>query len=134
MKSRIEHIVPLSQQALNILTELEDINGHRQYLFPSAHNPRKPMSNNAMLFALYRMGYKGRATVHGFRATASTALNESGFSPDVIERQLAHAEKNKVRAAYNRAQYIKERRDLMQYWADHLDALVNAVPQDPKAA
>jgi integrase len=82
------------------------------------------MSNNTMLYALYRMGYHGRATVHGFRAMASTALNEMGFRPDVIERQLAHEEKNAVRAAYNRAEYLIERRTMMNQWADHIDAIV----------
>ena len=76
-----------------------------------------------MLYALYRMGYHGRATVHGFRAMASTALNEMGFRSDVIERQLAHQERNAVRAAYNRAEYLAERRAMMNHWADHLDAL-----------
>jgi integrase len=79
-----------------------------------------------MLYALYRMGYHCRATVHGFRAMASTALNEIGFDPDVIERQLAHQEQNAVRAAYNRAQYLAERRRMMQHWADYLDGLTEA--------
>jgi hypothetical protein len=88
------------------------------------------MSNNTMLYALYRMGYHGRATVHGFRAMASTALNEMGFRPDVIERQLAHQEQNPVRAAYNRAEYLTERRAMMNNWADYLYALAgwNVVP------
>jgi integrase len=81
------------------------------------------MSNNTMLFAMYRMGFHGRATVHGFRAVASTLLNEMGFHPDWIERQLAHDERNKVRAAYNHAQYLPERRKMMQQWADYLDKL-----------
>jgi len=81
------------------------------------------MSNNTMLYALYRMGYHSRATVHGFRSMASTALNEMGFRPDVIERQLAHQEQNAVRAAYNRAEYLNERRAMMKCWADHLDAI-----------
>ena len=84
------------------------------------------MSNNTMLYALYRMGYHGRATVHGFRAMASTALNEMGFRSDVIERQLAHQERNAVRAAYNRAEYLSERRAIMSRWADYLDALQGA--------
>jgi integrase len=75
-----------------------------------------------VLFALYRMGYRGRATGHGFRATASTILNEHGFRPDVIERQLAHAERNKIRAAYHRSEYLPDRRKMMQHWADFLDA------------
>jgi integrase len=76
-----------------------------------------------MLFALYRLGYKGKMTGHGFRAVASTILNETGFQPDVIERQLAHCERNAVRGAYNRAEYLPERKRMMQQWADHLDKL-----------
>jgi integrase len=81
------------------------------------------MSENTILYALYRMGYHSRATGHGFRSTASTILNEVGFAPDVIERQLAHVERNKVRAAYNRAQYLPERTKMMQQWADLFDAI-----------
>jgi len=84
------------------------------------------MSNNTMLYALYRLGYHGRATVHGFRAMASTVLNEKGFRPDVIERQLAHREGNAVRASYNRAEYLSERRAMMEYWAEQLDVLTGA--------
>ena len=123
MKMREEHIVPLSKQALAVLAELRTLNGHRRYVFTNLANPEKCMSENTILFALYRMGYHGRATGHGFRATASTILNEQGVKPDVIERQLAHAERNKVRAAYNRAQYLPERRRMMQRWADYLDAV-----------
>ena len=83
------------------------------------------MSNNTMLFAMYRLGYHSRASVHGFRTTASTALNEMGFRPDVIEAQLAHQEQNAVRRAYNFAQYLDERRAMMTKWADHLDAIVD---------
>ncbi len=79
------------------------------------------MSENTLLYAMYRTGYHKRATVHGFRATASTILNESGFPPDVIERQLAHVDRNKLRAAYNRSEYLEERRKMMQWWADYLD-------------
>ncbi len=82
------------------------------------------MSNNTMLYALYRMGYHSRATVHGFRAMASTALNEMGFRAEVIERQLAHLDKNAVRAAYNRAEYLPERRAMMNHWANYLDSLI----------
>lgn len=81
------------------------------------------MSENTMLYGLYRMGYHSKATGHGFRSTASTILNEHGFAPDVIERQLAHAERNQVRAAYNHAQYLPERRKMMQWWADFLDRM-----------
>lgn len=123
MKMRELHIVPLSRQALGILHELKKINGPLEYIFPSLQTYTKCMSENTMLYALYRMGYHSRATVHGFRATSSTTLNEHGFRSDVIERQLAHGERNKVRNAYNHAQYLKERREMMQWWADHLDKL-----------
>ena len=124
MKMKEEHIVPLSNQAIVLLRELQRHTGNRQYLFPNQHNLTKSMSENTMLYALYRMGYHSRATGHGFRSTASTILNEHGFMPDVIERQLAHGERNKVRAAYNHAQYLPERRKMMQWWADCLLLLV----------
>lgn len=91
-------------------------------VFPG-RRPTQPISKNTILFALYRMGYHSRMTGHGFRAIASTALNELGYRSDVIERQLAHTEKNAVRAAYHRSQYLEERKTMMQQWADHLDAL-----------
>lgn len=123
MKMKTEHLVPLSRQALAILEELRPIGGGSRYLFPG-RNRDKPISNNTMLYALYRLGYKGKMTGHGFRAVASTILNESGlFRPDVIERQLAHCERNEVRGAYNRAEYLPERRKLMQWWADYLQAV-----------
>lgn len=122
MKMGAEHIVPLSRQALEVLDALRPLSGTREHLFPNEHDPRKFMSENTVLFALYRMGYRGRATGHGFRATASTILNEHGFRPDVIERQLAHAERNKIRAAYHRSEYLPDRRKMMQHWADFLDA------------
>lgn len=81
------------------------------------------MSENTMLYGLYRMGYHSKATGHGFRATASTILNEHGFQPSIIERQLAHAERNEVRAAYNHAEYLPERRKMMQWWSDYLDGV-----------
>ncbi len=121
MKMRDPHIVPLSHQAVAVLRELQKHTGNRQYVFPNQHNMLTCMSANTMIYALYRMGYHSRATGHGFRATASTILNENGFPPDVIERQLAHSERNHVRAAYNHAQYLRERRDMMQWWADYLD-------------
>ncbi len=124
MKMREQHIVPLSRQAIEIIEEVRKLSGHGIYVFPSQNNPDKFMSENTMLYALYRLGYHSRATIHGFRATASTILNEHGFRADVIERQLAHGERNKVRAAYNHAQHLPERRDMMQWWADHLDGLV----------
>jgi integrase len=131
MKMKREHIVPLAPQAIAVLQELRALSGSAAspFLFPSPSRDGY-MSNNTMLYALYRMGYHGRATVHGFRAMASTSLNEMGFRPDVIERQLAHQEKNAVRAAYNRAEYLNERRAMMDHWANYVDGLVgkNVVP------
>jgi integrase len=121
MKMKELHIVPLSRQAVGALRELEKLSGNRQHVFPNQHNPSAFMSENTMLYALYRMGYHSRTTGHGFRSTASTILNEHEFRADVIERQLAHSERNVVRAAYNHAQYLPERRKMMQWWADYLD-------------
>lgn len=122
MKMKTEHVVPLSRQALAMLAELKELSGGSRYVFPG-RNRDKPISNNTMLFALYRLGYKGKMTGHGFRAVASTILNETGFNPDVIERQLAHCKRNEVRGAYNRAEYLAERRRMLQHWADYLDAV-----------
>jgi integrase len=121
MKMKEVHIVPLSDQAVAVLRELQKHTGNRRYILPNEHNQLTFMSENTMLFALYRMGYRSKLTGHGFRSTASTILNENGYQPDVIERQLAHCERNKVRAAYNHAQYLPERRKMMQWWADYLD-------------
>jgi integrase len=125
MKMREEHIVPLSRQAVAILQELRPLTGSGRYVFPCERNINRPMSENTVNAALRRMGFDREImTAHGFRAMASTRLNEMGhWSPDVIERQLAHAEKNKVRAAYNRAQYLDKRKIMMQEWADYLDEL-----------
>lgn len=124
MKMREAHVVPLSPQAVSILRELEPLTGRGRYLFPSLRSPREPMSENTVNAALRRLGFdKDTMTGHGFRAMASTRLNEMGWAPDVIERQLAHAERNKVRAAYNRAQYMAERVKMMAAWADYLDSL-----------
>jgi integrase len=122
MKMKTEHVVPLSRQGLAILTELKEISGGSRYVFPG-RNRDKPISNNTMLYALYRLGYKDKMTGHGFRAVASTILNEAGFKPDVIERQLAHCERNQVRGAYNRAEYLSERKRMMQHWANYLDSV-----------
>lgn len=122
MKARFEHLVPLSSQAVAVLAELRALPGAKAngFLFPSPSRDGC-MSNNTMLFALYRMGWHGRATVHGFRGVASTILNEMGFPPDWIERQLAHDERDDVRGAYNSAQYLSGRRQMLQRWADWLD-------------
>ena len=123
MKMRTPHIVPLSTQAVEVLKCLHELRGGSGLLFPGERDHEKPMSNNTLLFALYRMGYRGRMTGHGFRGIASTVLHEQGFRHDVIELQLAHQERDDVSAAYNHATYLPQRRKLMQAWADHLDAL-----------
>jgi integrase len=128
MKTRDPHIVPLSNQSIAILEELKKMSGAQTFVFPSQQKPSRCMSENTMIFALYRMGYHSRATVHGFRSTASTILNENGFPGDVIERQLAHCERNGVRAAYNHAQYLPQRREMMQWWADYLDTAAQPKP------
>jgi integrase len=131
MKMGTEHIVPLSRQAVAVIEELRPITGRYELLFPNRNNLNKPMSENALIYAMYRMGYHSKATVHGFRATASTILHELGFWPDVIERQLAHAERNSVRAAYHRSEYLEERRRMMQAWADYLDTLATGATVIP---
>ena len=125
MKMRVEHLVPLPKQALTILEELEPLTGSSKYVLPGDRNPNQPMSNNTLLYGgIYRMGYRSRATIHGFRSLASSILNESGkWNPDAIERQLAHSEKDQVRAAYNRASYLEERKRMMQWYADYLEQL-----------
>lgn len=123
MKMRTPHIVPLSAQSVALLRELQAISGHREHLFPGERNPRKPMSNNTILYALYRMGYHSRMTGHGFRGVASTLLHELGHRHDWIELQLAHQERNAVSAAYNHAQHLGGRRKMMQAWSDHLEGL-----------
>lgn len=128
MKMRIPHVVPMSRQVKAILATLWKMSGDGPLVLDSPIHPGHPLSENTFLFALYRLGYRGRMTAHGFRALASTVLNErSGFPHDVIERQLAHKETDAVRAAYNRAEYLEQRRALMQWWSDWLeDAQSNA--------
>ena len=129
MKAKREHQVPLSFQTIGVLEQMQEYSGPDGLVFPQEKNAHKPMSENTLLFALYRMGYHSRATTHGFRATASTILNESGlWHPDAIERQLAHQEGNKVRAAYDRSLHMEQRRKMMQWWADHVDSLM--IPAD----
>ncbi|HCN90354.1 MAG TPA: integrase [Oxalobacteraceae bacterium] len=123
MKMKEQHIVPLSRQVVAILRELQTFTGDGRLVFPGDRNPNHPMSENTILYALYRMGYHSRMTGHGFRGIASTALNEMGYRSDVIERQLAHGERDGVRAAYNHAQYMPERIAMMQQWADYLDTI-----------
>ena len=124
MKMKDPHIVPLSKQAVTILNEINPITGQSRYVFPSVRTNLRPMSNNTILAALRRMGYaKDEMSGHGFRAMASTILHEQGWPSDIIERQLAHAERNSIKAAYNYAQHLPERRKMMQAWADYLDTL-----------
>ena len=125
MKMRKTHHVPLSRQAVSILKEMEQYSGQEEYVFPQFYNRKKPMSENTLLYFSNRLGYAGRNTIHGFRALASTVLNESRkWHPDVIERQLAHQESNKVRSAYNRAEHLDERRKMMEWWSDYIESLM----------
>ena len=121
MKMRVEHRVPLSRQAVEVLRTMQTLSGGRELVFPSPVYPSKPLSENTFNSALARMGYKNEATAHGFRALFSTVANECGWNPDVIERQLAHKEQNEIRAAYHRSTYMQDREKLMQWWADYLD-------------
>ena len=124
MKMKRDHIVPLSDQAIHILEEIKPLTGNGRYVFPSVLTTGRPMSDNTINSALRRLGYsKDEMTGHGFRSMASTVLNENGWTPDAIERQLAHVEGNSVRAAYNCAEHLEERRRMMQWWADYLDEL-----------
>lgn len=123
MKMRSPHIVPLSEQAVEVLRTLHQLTGGHRLLFPGQRDHDKPMSNNTILMALDRMGYKGRMTGHGFRGVASTLLHEQGFNHEHIELQLAHSPRNKVSAAYNHALYLGQRKSMMQQWADYLDAI-----------
>ena len=123
MKMKTPHIVALSTQAKDILKRLREISFDQEFVFPGDVNPKKPMSNNTLLFALYRMGYRSRMTGHGFRGVASTILHEQGWPHEHIELQLAHQERNAVSAAYNHALYLESRAKMMQAWADHLDKL-----------
>ena len=124
MKMRVPHIVPLSTQVIALLKDIQPVTGDGRYVFPSPRSRTRPLSNVALLAALRRMGYEqGTLTVHGFRSTASTLLNEQGWRADAIERQLAHGERDHVRATYNHAEYLAERRLMMQAWADYLDEL-----------
>jgi len=124
MKMNAQHIVPLSKQAISILEELFPVTGNRQFVFPGVQSPRRPMSENTINGALRRLGYaREEMTGHGFRSMASTLLNEQGWNRDAIERQLAHAERDSVRAAYNYADYLPERRKMMQWWANYLDGI-----------
>lgn len=130
MKNRKKHIVPLASQTEALLRELQALTGRHKYVFSGARSAQRPMSENTVNGALTRLGYKDEMVAHGFRSTASTILNEHGWNSDAIERQLAHVEENKVRGAYNEAEYLPERRLFMQAWANYLDRLVVDGPSD----
>jgi integrase len=124
MKMRELHIVPLSRQSIAILKELMPLTGKSKYIFPQARSKDKPMSENTVNAALRALDFeKDEMTGHGFRSMASTLLNENGWKSDAIERQLAHGERDKVRGAYNYAEFLAERREMMQWWADYLDCI-----------
>ncbi len=124
MKMGKSHIVPLSTQAVDVLKKLQAINGRRDWVFPNQTDAKKAMSNNTILFAIARLGYKGRMTGHGFRALAMSTIKEKlGYRHEVVDRQLAHAPRNKVDAAYDRAKFLPERRKMMQQWANYIDSL-----------
>lgn len=127
MKMKWDHLVPLSRQAVEILQELHLLTGGGKYVFPSIRtNTNRPMSENTINVALRRLGYsKEEMCAHGFRTMASTRLHEMGWKTEVIEFQLAHADKNKVRGVYNRATYLEDRKKMMQAWADYLGSLKN---------
>jgi integrase len=122
MKMKTPHIIPLARQAVEVLKALKLLAGDCALVFPGASDKTRPMSNNTLLFALYRLGYEGRMTGHGFRGLASTILNENDFEEEHIDLQLAHMKRNKVSAAYNHAKYLRQRIQMMQWWADYLDA------------
>jgi len=121
MKMRLEHKVPLTEQAIEILERLKPITGHRKHLFPSHIDHKRHCNVETANKALIRMGYKNRLVAHGLRALASTTLNEQSFNPDVIEAALSHVDKNEVRRAYNRAEYLDSRRELMCWWSEHIE-------------
>ena len=124
MKMRKAHIVPLSEQVLSIIRELKEMNGNRHFIFPSIVKPLKPMSNGTILMALDRMGYRNKMTGHGFRALAMSTIKEKlGYQHEVVDRQLAHAPVSSVDRAYDRAKFLPQRKQMMQDWADYIDAL-----------
>ena len=121
MKMKREHVVPLCSHALAVLEQLRPISGHREYVFPSIKEPRQPMHAQTANAAIKRIGFSRELVAHGMRAIASTAMNEAGFNPDVVEAALAHLEKDEVRRAYNRSVYLEQRIELMQWWGDFVE-------------
>jgi integrase len=134
MKMKDAHIVPLANQAIQIFKSIEPLTGHGRYVFPNARTDSRPISDNAILSALRRLDFsKNEICGHGFRAMASTILHGQGWKSEYIERQLAHEERNHVKAAYNHAQYLPERREMMQAWADYLDTLKRSIDKEGTA-
>ena len=124
MKNRFNFHVPLSPQAVGILHDMKKFSGPDGHVFPQVRNPKKVMSENTLLYYSNRLGYAGRSTIHGFRTVASTALHESGkWSHDTIELQLSHLVGNKVSRAYNKAEHLHERREMMEWWSDYIESL-----------
>lgn len=123
MKMKTPHIVPLSNQAITVLDWIRELSGDNPLVFPSERREGKSMSNNTILYALYRMGYHSRMTGHGFRGIASTILHEQGYPHEYIELQLAHSKRNTVSAAYDHAKHLEARAKMMQDWADYLTGL-----------
>lgn len=121
MKMKRDHIVPLTAQTIAILETMRSISAHRTYIFPSAHKPREPINKSSANMALKRMGYRGRLVAHGLRSLASTILNEKGYGHDVIEVALAHVDQNSIRATYNKAEYVEQRRAMMEWWSDYIE-------------
>lgn len=127
MKKRRPHIVPLTDQMLSILEIMKPISQHREYVFPSRNHPREPINKESANMAIKRMGYKGRLVAHGLRSLASTTLNEQEFPQDVIEAALAHVDQNAIRGIYNRAEYIEQRRVMLQWWGDHIEEAATGI-------
>lgn len=122
MKKKRAHTIPLSTQSLALLKIMQPISGHREYVFPADRNPKRHANNETANVALKRMGFSGILVAHGLRSLASTTLNEQGFDPDIIETALAHIDKNEVRAAYNRAEYLQRRTVMMEWWSQHIES------------
>ncbi|WP_318643783.1 tyrosine-type recombinase/integrase [Shewanella sp. WPAGA9] len=120
MKMNRPHIIPLTPQMISLLQRMHKVSGHREYVFPAARNPRTHTNTQTANAAIKRMGFHGRLVAHGMRSLASTTLNEQGFDAELIEVSLAHIDKNTVRAAYNRADYIERRRELLNWWSAHI--------------
>ncbi len=125
MKKKRAHTVPLTPQTLSLLALMKSISGQREHIFPADRNPREHINEQTANMALKRMGYSGQLVAHGLRSLASTTLNEQGFDPDVIESALAHTDKNEVRAAYNRAEYLERRRVMMAWWSQHIEQMAS---------